>query len=200
MSSKSEQIELIKSSLKTHKDLFSDMDALLTGLYQVIETISNSILEGNKIIWLGNGGSAAQSQHFSAELVGRFNMERDPISSLSLSSDMACVTAIGNDYGFSEIYSRQIGSICQPNDIVVCISTSGNSENVLKAADQSQKMGALVVALTGNDGGELAKVSDLSIIVPSSDTARIQEVHLWIGHTICECVEMKVSNRNLHVK
>ena len=144
---------------------------------------------GRKIIWFGNGGSATQSQHMAGEFVGRFQRERRSLPSLSLTENMASVTAIGNDYGFEQIFSRQLEGLAQPGDVAVGLSTSGNSPNVVAGLRQAKAMGVAAIGLTGGSGGQMAGLCDVCICVPSGVTARIQEVHLTIGHILCGLVE-----------
>ena len=140
-------------------------------------------------ILMGNGGSAADSQHIAAELVGRFKKERRAIPAIALTVDTSSLTALGNDYGFDSIFERQVEAHARENDAVVGISTSGNSENVVRALKKANEIGAETIGLVGNNGGKIKEVANLSIIVPSNDTARIQEVHITIGHIICELIE-----------
>mgnify|MGYP001298996410 CR=1 FL=1 len=200
MSISSEISDLVTISHRNHMTVFSNLENILSKVDEVASVMTTSILGGNKIIWMGNGGSASQSQHFAAELIGRFKIERNPIASISISSDTSSITAIGNDYDFSEIYSRQIHSICKPKDVVVCISTSGNSKNILKAASVSKEIGAIVVGLTGKNGGQLSKMCHHNLNVPSDETARIQEAHLWLGHTLCEQVELNIFEKDSYDK
>jgi D-sedoheptulose 7-phosphate isomerase len=154
------------------------------------------LLRGGKIIWMGNGGSSSDSQHLAAELVGRFRKDRDPISSISLSSNMSIVTAVANDMGYDSIFSRQLGALCRKGDVVVGISTSGNSVNVLEGIRKASSMGACCIGFTGRDGGVLKELVEECIRVPSDDTARIQEAHILAGHIICDLVEEEMSKAN----
>jgi D-sedoheptulose 7-phosphate isomerase len=161
--------------------------------FQISSTISaciNSLKFGGKIIFCGNGGSAADSQHLAAEFIGRFNKDRPPIAALALSTDTSAITCISNDYSFNEIFSRQILALGNSGDCLVAISTSGNSDNVIKAVLAAKAKNIFTIGLLGKNGGELKELCDLSIVVESSDTARIQEAHILIGHTICEGVEI----------
>jgi D-sedoheptulose 7-phosphate isomerase len=146
-----------------------------------------------KIIWFGNGGSATQSQHMAGEFVGRFLRERRSLASISLTENMASVTAIGNDYAFNRIFSRQLEGLAQPGDVAVGLSTSGNSPNVLEALRKAKTLRAKTIGLTGLTGGQMAGVCDICICAPSSTTARIQEMHLTIGHILCELVDDALS-------
>jgi D-sedoheptulose 7-phosphate isomerase len=168
--------------------------------YQVAETLSEKILEaavlikqslsgGGKLLLMGNGGSAADAQHIAAEMVGRFKKERPAIAAIALTVDTSILTALGNDYGYDTIFSRQIEAIAQKGDVVLGFSTSGNSENVIRAFKLANELGVVTIGLFGNEGGRGKDHVRLAIVVPSDDTARIQEVHITIGHIICEIVE-----------
>lgn len=166
---------------------------LLAESSHLIETIVQSITlclrQNGKILWMGNGGSAADCQHMAAEFVGRFQLERKGLASIALTTDTSILTSVGNDYGFEKIFSRQIESLCNNNDIVIGISTSGNSTNIIEGFKQAKKIGAHTIGFTGNDGGLIATQAHSCIIVPSNNTARIQEAHILIGHIICACIE-----------
>jgi D-sedoheptulose 7-phosphate isomerase len=160
---------------------------------QAIELMFNALSNGNKILACGNGGSAGDAQHFAAELVGRFERERFPLPAISLSTDTSIITAVGNDYSFNEIFSKQVQALGQAGDILLAISTSGNSANVLAAAEAALEREMRVVALTGKDGGKLGKLlteADVHINVQHSRTARIQEVHLVAIHSICDGIDV----------
>jgi D-sedoheptulose 7-phosphate isomerase len=147
---------------------------------------------GNKIMIFGNGGSAADAQHIAAEFVNRFVIERPPLPAIALTTDSSIITSIGNDYDFSEIFAKQIRALGQPGDVAWGISTSGNSPNVLKALEMARKIGLATLALTGKDGGEIARTADLALNVAAGSTARIQETHITICHAICEMVDIKL--------
>jgi D-sedoheptulose 7-phosphate isomerase len=163
---------------------------------QLIEAIATrmteAILSGGKVLWCGNGGSAADCQHLAAELVGRFRRERPGLASIALTTDSSILTAIGNDYGYDEIFKRQVQALCTQLDVVVGISTSGNSRNVCSALLEARKLGAFTVCFTGIDGGDLATIGDASLKVASKDTARVQEAHILVGHLLCDWVEQAV--------
>ena len=164
----------------------------LNKLVNVVEAVTMALKAGNKILLFGNGGSAADAQHLAAEFVNRFVIERPPLPAIALTTDSSIITSIGNDYDFSEIFSKQIRAIGQPGDIAWGISTSGNSSNVLKGLEVAKKMGLVTLAFTGKDGGPVAKIADFSINVSSSITARIQEAHITAGHVICELVDIRL--------
>jgi D-sedoheptulose 7-phosphate isomerase len=160
---------------------------------QAIELMFNALSNGNKILSCGNGGSAGDSQHFAAELVGRFERERFPLPAIALTTDTSIITAVGNDYSFKEIFSKQVQAFGQAGDILLAISTSGNSANVLAAVEAALEREMRVVAMTGKDGGQLGKMltdADVHINVPHSRTARIQEVHLVAIHSICDGLDV----------
>jgi len=178
--------DLLLESIRIKEEL------LRTNIAQIIE-ISNLIIEclkkKGKVIIFGNGGSASDSQHIAAELVGRFKKDRASLAAISLASNISIITSLANDYGYETIFAKQIEGLGQKNDIAIGISTSGKAKNVLAAIKQAKKMGIKTIALTGGDGGELVKLADISLLVPSKVTARIQEAHITIGHIVCELVE-----------
>ncbi|WP_456472565.1 D-sedoheptulose 7-phosphate isomerase [Methanocaldococcus sp.] len=161
-------------------------------LRKAIEIIVEALKNGNKVLICGNGGSAADAQHFAAEIVGRFKLERKGFPAIALTTDTSILTAIGNDYGFDKIFERQVEALGKKGDILVSISTSGNSENVIRAVNKAKEIGIFTIGLLGKGGGKLKDIVDLALIVPSNDTARIQECHLTIYHVICEEVEKRM--------
>lgn len=164
---------------------------------RIAYAMSRAILDGHKILWCGNGGSAADSQHLAAELMGRFKCEREGLPSIAMTTDTSILTAIGNDYGFERVFQRQVEALCAKGDVVVGISTSGNSRNVCAALATAQKLGAFAVALTGEGGGEMATIADAVFRADSSDTARIQEAHILFGHMLCDWIEQSACERKL---
>ena len=148
-----------------------------------------ALRDGNRIYIAGNGGSAADAQHIAGELVGRFAMERKALPVIALTTDTSVITAVANDYGFDEVFRRQVEAHVREGDVLLCISTSGDSPNVLKALEEAKKRGAHVLALAGRDGGQLARTAELCVTVPAQETWRIQEVHITIGHILCELIE-----------
>ncbi|MCW5750351.1 MAG: SIS domain-containing protein [Alphaproteobacteria bacterium] len=153
------------------------------------EAIVGRMRAGGKVMFCGNGGSAADAQHLAAELQGRYLRERRALAALALTTDSSAVTAIGNDYGFADIFARQLAGLAGGGDVLVAISTSGESENVLRAAACARKLGLLLVGLTGRAGGRLAPLCDHAIRVPADETPRIQELHIAVGHAICGHIE-----------
>lgn len=157
---------------------------------------ANTIKSGGSIFWCGNGGSAADAQHLSAELIGRLVSNREPLPSIALNSDIAALTCIANDFGYTEIYARQLKGLGNAGDLLIVLSTSGNSENVLKCLDVARQTKIITAALLGKDGGEARGKSDFEIIIDSKITARIQELHKLIGHTICQIIERELGFSN----
>ena len=182
-------IKIFKESNRV-KDTF--LNENLSKLVNVVETITSTLKAGNKILIFGNGGSAADAQHIAAEFVNRFIIDRPPLPAIALTTDTSVITSIGNDYDFSEIFSKQIRAIGQQGDIAWGISTSGNSANVLKGLEMAKKKGMTTIAFTGKDGGDIAKMVDHPIHVSSNSTARIQETHITASHVICEMVDIKL--------
>jgi D-sedoheptulose 7-phosphate isomerase len=179
---------LVSGTIDEHLAIVAALKSLESQLADVAKKITLALHNGGKVLWMGNGGSAADSQHLAAELVGRFTRERRGLASIALTTDTSVLTAIANDYSFASIFSRQIEAICNPQDVVIAISTSGNSENVLRAVSAAKNRGAFTVGLTGK-GGKIADLVDVCLFVPSGVTARIQEAHILIGHILCDCVE-----------
>jgi D-sedoheptulose 7-phosphate isomerase len=182
--------ELLLESIQVKEDiLHTQVDSIIEITNRIIE----SLKKGGKVILFGNGGSASDSQHIAAEFVGRFMKDRNALAAIALTTNNSILTSLANDYGYEVVFSRQIEALGQKNDIAIGISTSGKARNVAQAIKQAQKMGIKTVALTGGDGGELVKLADISLMVPSKITARIQEAHITIGHIICELVEQALS-------
>ena len=165
-------------------------------IIRIIESITKSLKKGNKIILFGNGGSAADAQHIAAELVGRFDYDRKSLPAISLTTDTSVITSIGNDYSFEKIFSRQCESLVNKGDVVVGISTSGNSINVKNGLLVSKRKGAKTVGFLGHKGGHIKNIVDIPLIVNSNSTPRIQEVHRTSAHIICEMVEKNISRRS----
>ena len=159
---------------------------------QIADEIVRAYQKGNKVVWFGNGGSAADAQHLSAELVGKFYLGRSPLESIALTTDTSILTAIANDHDFSEVFARQVEALVNQGDVAIGISTSGDSLNVIRGIEQAKRAGAVTVALTGATGGKLKASADYLLAVPSTDTPRIQESHLVIGHIICYLVEKEL--------
>jgi D-sedoheptulose 7-phosphate isomerase len=161
----------------------------------VVDAVTAALKGGNKILLFGNGGSAADAQHLAAEFVNRFVIERPPLPAIALTTDASVITSIANDYDFTDIFSKQIRAIGQRGDVAWGMSTSGASANVVKGLEAARKIGMVTVALTGRDGGEIARIADHALNVSSTSTPRIQEVHITVGHVICEMVDFRLFQR-----
>jgi len=159
----------------------------------IAELMINAYRNGGKVVLFGNGGSAADAQHIAAELVGKFALKRQAFPAIALNTNTSILTAVGNDYGYDLVFSRQVEAMVSRGDVVIGISTSGNSLNVIKAIELAKKKGARTVGLTGGNGGKLAKAAELTLTVPSDSTPRIQEAHITIGHIVCEIVEKELA-------
>ncbi|NPA65748.1 MAG: D-sedoheptulose 7-phosphate isomerase [Epsilonproteobacteria bacterium] len=183
--------EQVQQSFLTKQAIYEN-DSLLDTIAEVAQKCVDVYKNGNKTILAGNGGSAADAQHIAAELVGRYGFDRPSIPSLALTTDTSNLTAIGNDYGYDQVFSRQLSGMGVEGDLFIGISTSGNSQNVLNAFAVAKEKNITTVALVGKDGGAMAKEADFAIIVPSSSTPRIQESHILIGHILCDIIEKEL--------
>ncbi len=181
-----EIITELEESTNINKIMIQDLPDIITNAAQKIIDAYNA---GGKVLLIGNGGSAADAQHIAAELVGRFKLERTALPAIALTTDTSILTAVANDYGYDTIFSRQLEALANDKDILIAITTSGTSPNILKAVETAHSKGVFVIGLTGGNGGRLKDMADLTIIVPSDNTARIQEAHTTIGHIICHLVE-----------
>lgn len=182
--------EKIRQDLLEHLRVMNSVASSLVD--QVIATtdlVLGALKNGKKVLLMGNGGSAADAQHIAAELIGRFKVDRKALPAIALTTDTSILTAVGNDYSFDDVFSRQVAALANEGDIVIGISTSGSSPNVLNGIRAAKEIGCKTIGMTGKDGGELARLADLSLIVPSQETPRIQEAHITIGHIICSLVE-----------
>lgn len=182
-------MDSLKNCLSEHISTAEKMENILP----LIQEASNICLEAlnneKKILLCGNGGSAADAQHIAAELSGRFKKERKALAGIALTTDTSALTAIGNDYGFDFIFSRQLEAIGKRGDILIAISTSGNSKNVIKAIESARKIGLKIITLTGKKGGVMKDLGDINIVIPSNNTPRIQEMHIMVGHMICAIID-----------
>lgn len=186
---------LIRNSIQNHLEIFENLlEINVEKIKLCAETIFETFARGNKILICGNGGSAADAQHIAAEFVGRYETERKALPAVALTTDTSALTALGNDYGFERIFSRQVEALANKGDLLIAISTSGNSENINSALFVARQMGCKTLGLTGANGQKLASLCDLSILVPASRTARIQEAHIAIGHIWCEIIDAKIQN------
>ena len=184
----------IDASIATKQQILAN-EKLLNTINEVAQVMIKALREGKRVLWCGNGGSAADAQHLAAELSGRFYYDRPPLNSEALHCNTSYLTAVANDYGYDLIYSRMIDGACKPGDVLVGISTSGNSQNICNAFRKAKDLGLVTVAMTGESGGEMKKMADYLLNVPSSDTPRIQESHIMVGHIICEIVEAQMFPR-----
>jgi D-sedoheptulose 7-phosphate isomerase len=181
--------ELISDAIAEHLAVIGALRNQEPVLRSIGEMMDGVIAAGNKVLWCGNGGSAADAQHLAAELVGRFRRERRAMMSIALTTDTSILTAIGNDYGYEYIFERQIEALCKPGDVAVGISTSGNSQNVIRALMAAKTIGAFTVAFTGQGGGQMAELAQWAVRIQSKNTARIQEGHILCGHILCDWIE-----------
>lgn len=182
--------EDIRSQLKTHNEVIAEIGRTLPrAIASVAETISRALAAGKKLLVMGNGGSAADAQHIAAEIVGRFRLERRGLPAIALTTDTSIITAIGNDYGFDMIFRRQVEALAEEGDVVMGISTSGSSPNVVQALLLAGEMGCRTIGLLGKDGGSIKDCVETAVIVPGEETPRIQEGHITIIHIICDLVE-----------
>ena len=185
--------EVFEKAITEHLLVIQALLEQQPALARIAAEMTRSLVAGKKVLWCGNGGSAADSQHLAAELVGRFRRERRGLASVALTTDTSILTAIGNDYGYEEVFRRQVEALCVAGDVLVGISTSGKSKNVCLALEAARELGAFTVALTGADGGPVAMIARESLCIASKDAARIQEAHILCGHMLCEWVELNVS-------
>lgn len=184
-------IRSIEESIITKQNILRNID-MLERIQAVADVMVKALREGKRILWCGNGGSAADAQHLAAELSGRFYYDRPPLNSEAMHCNTSYLTAVANDYGYDLIYSRMIDGACKPGDVLVGISTSGNSTNICNAFRKAKDLGVITVAMTGETGGKMKELADYLLNVPSTDTPRIQESHIMLGHIICEIVEATI--------
>jgi D-sedoheptulose 7-phosphate isomerase len=182
--------EMILSELIAHQETINKtIDTMQETILSACELAKETILNGKKILIFGNGGSAADAQHIAAELTGRYKTERRGLPAIALTTDTSALTAIGNDYGYARIFDRQVEALANEGDLLIGISTSGNSENVLSALKLGRELRCKSIGLSGRDGGAMNEACDLNLVVPSSDTPRIQEIHILIGHILCQGID-----------
>jgi len=187
-------IEIIKGEFALHGEVFLKMEQLSSSIESIAELAINSIRSGGKIILFGNGGSAADAQHIAAELVGRYKTSRKGLGAIALTTDTSALTSIGNDFGYKNIFKRQLEALLNKNDLVIGISTSGNSSNVINALEYAKSNHVKVIGFSGAQGGEMNKVCDINLVIPSDDTPRIQEMHILVGHTLCHLIDINFSD------
>ena len=184
-------INLINDSVRTFTNISKDQHQVVL-IENITNTILNAFKSDNKLLLCGNGGSAADAQHIAAELSGRFEIDRKPLNAEALHVNSSFVTAVANDYGYEEIYSRMVEAIGKNGDILLALSTSGNSKNIIRAIEKANSLGLITIGFSGNDGGDMQNLCKYNLIIPSDNTARIQEAHILVGHIICKLIEQKM--------
>ena len=183
-------VDDIRRQLTSHVEVIHIVgNKLAPHVAECAQMLIDTLQAGHKILIMGNGGSAADAQHFAAEMVGRFLLERRALAAIALTTDTSILTAVGNDYGFDDIFKRQVEALAKPDDVLIGISTSGNSKNIKRAFAAGKNLGVKTIGLLGRDGGEIASMADLDLTVPSLETPRIQEAHLVMIHILCDLVE-----------
>lgn len=193
MASPTPQVDRIRAIWEEHLEVAIALPRLTTDVSSAVDMIYASLAAGGQLLIGGNGGSAADAQHIAAELTGRFLRERQPIRAMALHVNTSALTAIGNDYGYEYVFARELTAHARPGDVLLAISTSGNSANILRAIEAARQCKVKVIGLTGKSGGQMRTICDLCLCVPSKSTARIQEMHITIGHTICELLEERLA-------
>jgi len=189
------ELDPIAAALAAHHDLVQGLAGMRAEIEGFAAQVSETIARGGRVFWIGNGGSAADAQHLAAELVGRFERERPGLPAIALTTDTAVLTSVANDYGFEAVFARQVEALGRSGDLLVGLSTSGKSPNVLRAMERAGELGLYRVGLTGADGGQLRHCCELWLGVPSARTARIQEAHALVGHIVCDLVEQRIAPR-----
>jgi len=189
VASPTQQVDKIMAIWNEHVEVAKALPRLASAVSSAVDIIGSSLAAGGQLLIAGNGGSAADAQHIAAELTGRFLRERRPLRALALHVNTSALTAIGNDYGYEHVFARELSAHARPGDVLLAISTSGNSPNIRRAIEAARKSNVIVIGLTGESGGQMQTGCDLCLCVPSKSTARIQEMHITIGHTICELLE-----------
>ncbi len=193
MATSTQQVERIKTIWDEHLQVLKALPALAPEVSTAVDMICASLGGGGQLLIAGNGGSAADAQHIAAELTGRFFRERQPFRAMALHANTSALTAIGNDYGYEHVFARELSAHARPGDVLLAITTSGNSPNILRAIEAARKRKVVVIGLTGESGGKMRADCDLCLCVPSKSTPRIQEMHITIGHAICELVEERLA-------
>lgn len=183
------QFEYLQHEWQAHNAMYAKLDGLFPQIVEVANVLRATLARGGKILIMGNGGSAADSQHIAAEIVGRYKKERRGWPAIALTTDTSILTSVGNDYGYDYIFARQIEALCRPEDSVIGITTSGNSKNIVNAIVEANSIGATTIGLTGGTGGQLLDLCKYNLVMPSSDTPRIQEAHIFVGHSLCGMLE-----------
>ncbi len=183
-------LKMIQNELKTHQETIEKTITLMVpAIEQACKMMVKTLQDGNRILLIGNGGSAADAQHIAAELTGRYKSERRGLPAISLTTDTSALTAISNDYGYDRVFDRQVEALANKGDLLIGISTSGNSGNIISAFKCAKELECQTLGLSGKNGGEMNNVCDLNLVIPSEDTPRIQEMHILIGHILCQAVD-----------
>jgi D-sedoheptulose 7-phosphate isomerase len=194
VASPAEQVNKIVGIWNEHLEVAKALPKLASAVSSAVDLMYSSMAAGGQLLVAGNGGSAADAQHIAAELTGRFLLERRPFRALALHVNTSSLTAIGNDYGYEHVFAREVAAHARPGDVLLAISTSGNSPNILRAIEAARECKAGVVGLTGETGGKMRAVCDICLCVPTKSTPRMQEMHITIGHTICELLEERLAS------
>ena len=184
----------LEQEINDHIEVIKNLKKLSNKIEKITQQIVSTFQAGNKLLICGNGGSASDAQHIAGEFIGRFRKTRQPLGAIALNTDTSVITCVGNDFGFNKIFERQVAALGNVGDCLLVISTSGNSENLILAAQTAKKLGLTVVFFGGRDGGQLKEFTDISLIVPTDDTARIQEAHIFAAHFICGKVELEFAD------
>lgn len=186
--------KMIQAEFEAHRQTIEKtIETLIPSVEEASSMLVETLKNGHKILLCGNGGSAADAQHIAAELTGRYKSERRGLPGIALTTDTSALTAISNDYGYGRVFDRQVEALANKGDLIIGISTSGNSKNVISAFKMAKELGCHCLGLSGRDSGEMNEICDLTIVVPSDDTPRIQEMHILIGHTLCQAVDDALS-------
>lgn len=183
-------LTMIQTELQAHKETIEKtINTMIPNIEEACKLMVSTLQNGNKILLIGNGGSAADAQHIAAELTGRYKSERRGLPAIALTTDTSALTAISNDYGYGRVFDRQVEALAHKGDLLIGISTSGNSSNIISAFNVAQELGCQTLGMSGKSGGEMNDTCDLNLVVPSDDTPRIQEMHILIGHILCQAVD-----------
>lgn len=187
-------LDTVKKEFQLHLETINKVIGTMEDdLVEASQIVVDALKNGNKVLLCGNGGSAADAQHIAAELTGRYKTERRGLPGIALTTDTSALTAIGNDYGYDRVFDRQVEALASSGDVIIGISTSGNSKNVLSALNLGKELGCKTIGLSGRDGGAMNESCDINLVVPSDDTPRIQEMHILFGHTICQIIDDNLS-------
>lgn len=185
---------MIENEMRLHQETIQkSINEIQSYIYTACVIITDTLAHGNKVLLCGNGGSAADAQHIAAELTGRYKTERRGLPGIALTTDTSALTAIGNDYGYKRVFDRQVEALAREGDLLIGISTSGNSKNVNNALKTAKKLGCRTIGFSGRDGGKMSDLCDVNIVVPSDNTPRIQEMHILIGHIMCQAIDDSLS-------